>query len=111
MTSTLLAVVATLLVVSVVLNVLQYAHRRHFEDHWLSRETRALDRAHAAELRAGEQIDAMLDRVSKRDNLSLESAVPQLPPLAEDKPYISDFEYDDERWNELHPDPDADPDA
>lgn len=67
-----LAVVTTLLLVSLALNAYLWFGRTNFEDHWLARETRALDRARAAELRAGEQIDAMLDRVSKAPALTMQ---------------------------------------
>lgn len=70
-----LAVVVTLLVVSVALNVAYHFDRRRFEHAWLARETSALDRAHAAELRSQQQIDAMLDRVSTKSHLDLAKPV------------------------------------
>ena len=71
-----LAVALTLLVISLGVNGYLFFSRRRFEQRWLVREIRALDRAHASELRAAEQIDAMLDRVSSAPGLEIREVVP-----------------------------------
>lgn len=65
----------------------------------LAQETRALDRAHAAELRASQQIDAMLERIATQPRLELSTGT-KLPVVDPDTPkYISDEPYMDEAWN------------
>ena len=97
-----LAVVTTLLVVSVALNLYFLTHRHRFEAHWLSRETRALDRARAAELRAGEQIDAILERVHTAPRLDLDTSarVPTINPEARRFFADDDDPVEQAAWNE-----------
>lgn len=64
----------------------------------MARETRALDAAHAAELRSAQQIDAMLDRISTAPRLELQPDV-QIPPVSDEPAYISDEPYHDAEWN------------
>lgn len=97
-----LAIAMTLLVVSVAANIAFYVSRHRFESRWLLRETRALDQAHASELRAASQIDAMLERVSTAPRMVLDRDrnVPVVNP-DERKFYADDDDPVEERaWNE-----------
>ena len=102
-----LTIALTLLVVSLVANILFVFTRQRFERSWLARETRALDRAHAAELRAGQQIDAMLERVGTTPRLDLGAArsVPAVDPDA--RRYFADDDdpVEDRAWNEYRGEP------
>lgn len=108
-----LAVVTTLLVVSLAANAFFYFHRSRFEMHWLSRETRALDRARAAELRAGQQIDAMLERVSTAPRLDLDPGkhAVEVDPTAHKFYADDDDPVEQAIWDEAHGDTDDEDDA
>lgn len=105
-----LSVISTLFAVSMAFNVYFVIHRERFEARWLSRETRALDRAHAAELRAGQQIDAMLERVSTAPRLELDAGqtAVQIDPDARKYYADDDDPVEDRAWNEYRGEPDED---
>lgn len=104
MTAIVVAVLTTLLVVSLLLNWYQRIERRRFEATALIRETRALDAAHAAELRSKEQIDAMLDRINTSPRIEVRPpAIPEIDP--NERTYIPD--YDVEAWNDHVGEPQA----
>lgn len=92
-----IAVLATLLAVSGEGNYLQKRSREHFEAYWMTRERRALDMAHAAELRSHEQIDAMLDRINTSPRIEVRPPLAPKVDLAE-RTYIAD--HDVAAWNE-----------
>lgn len=102
-----LAIVGTLLIVSAGANAYFVFTRWRFETRWLARETKALDRARAAELRSGAQIDAFLDRVSTAPRLDLDTGrtVPEVDP-AKRKYFADDDDPVEERaWNEYRGEP------
>ena len=107
MIGTFLAITATLLVVSLSFNVYLLLSRRSFEEGWLARETRALDRAHAAEIRAGQQVDAMLDRFARDPHAEIVAKLPDaIVNPEEHKAWFDDEDpVDQERWNEYHGEP------
>lgn len=59
----------------------------------------ANDRAHAAEIRAGQQIDTMLDRISTSPRLEVRTGVGTVDPAKQK--YISDSPYMDQVWDDL----------
>lgn len=107
MVGTILAVVATLLAVSLAANAYFALSRRRFEESWLARETRALDRAHAAELRAGQQVDAMLERFSRDPHAEVVAKVPDVivNPEAHKAWFDDEDPVDQDLWNEYHGEP------
>lgn len=56
----------------------------------------AESRIKVAEARA----DNLLVRINTSERLHVEPGTPQTVPLSEKKPYISDFPYDDEAWQD-----------
>lgn len=84
---------------SVLLNVVQHLMLKGVARQSAVHIREANDRARAAELRAEKQIDTMLDRISTEPRIELRT-VDTLPPLGDEKPYISDLQYDDEHWND-----------
>jgi hypothetical protein len=95
-----LGTLAGLLATSIACNAALYFTRRRADVSTTVRLRSADDRAHAAELRAAKQIDAMLDRIHTEPRIEMRAAVPNTPPL-DAKPYISEYEHDDARWNDL----------
>lgn len=104
-----LAAVTTLLAVSLAVNAYFTLSRSRFEDRWLARETRALDRAHAAELRAGQQVDAILDRFSRDPHAMVVEKVEDaiVDPGARKAWFDDEDPVDTEAWNEVHGEPEG----
>jgi hypothetical protein len=102
-----LGLLAGLLLASLILNAYQRSNEKSLDKAWQFRWREAEDRANAAQVRSAEQIDAMLDRISTSPRLEVHEPAPPLPDPTE-RPYISDFPYEDERWNDFRtPDKDA----
>lgn len=93
-----IGVLAAFLFSSLLLNLVQHFMLRGVARSSARAITDANDRAHAAELRAADQIDAMLDRLKTAPRLDLITGRPDLPPLSQD-PEITDEPFDDENWN------------
>lgn len=101
MTLVIIGILAGLLVASLVLNIAQYASTRRTVDAALQHEERLLDRARGAELRAAQQIDAMLDRLHTTPRMTLAEAKVKVPERDSGKRlYITDSPYMDEAWND-----------
>lgn len=99
MTPLLVGVLIGLLAASLLGNLALWYTRREFVAAWRERARAAEDKAHAAELRASQQIDAMLDRVRTSDRLTM--AGPASATINPDeRKFISDFPHDDDAWNE-----------
>lgn len=93
------ALSAALLIAVVALVAQHHAHKR-FVGLALAQETRALDRAAAAELRSAKQIDAMLDRISTEPRLEIRPTATSTEAPSKERIYIADHSGDDEAWNE-----------
>ena len=98
-------VLAALLAASLIAHVISYfLHRGDILEY--KRMLRAAsDSVHAAELRSSQQIDAMLERISTAPRLDLSAASAVRPVDPEQKTFISDLPYDDERWNDYRGEP------
>lgn len=94
-----LGVVVGLLVASVSLNLILWYTRRSYTAIWRDRAREAEDKAHAAELRSEQQINAMLDRVSTSSRVELIPGSGQVD--LEARKYITDEAHDDEHWNDF----------
>lgn len=103
-----LGALAAALAISVVALVVQQRAHKSSISLALVQETRALDRAHAAELRSEQQIDAMLARISTTPRMDLSTGT-VASPVDPDRPkYISDEPYMDAAWNDFRGDVDED---
>jgi hypothetical protein len=71
----------------------------------LQQETRALDRAHAAELRSEQQINALLDRISTAPRIEVRPAESAPQVKLGERRYIADHQADDAAWNEYRGEP------
>lgn len=104
------AVLATLLVVSLIANVSFFLTRRSVIAEWADRERQALDRAHGAELRSVQQIDALLERVHTAPRLDLEAGQQAvvIDPAARRFFADDDDPVEERAWNKAHGEPDED---
>lgn len=101
------ALVASLLISLAALVAQRRAHQRELVLA-LAAETRALDRAHATEIRSAQQLDALLDRISTAPRIEVRPAH-QVTTDPTAKHYITDEPYMDEAWNDYRvptPEPD-----
>jgi hypothetical protein len=89
---------AGLLVTSAAWNFALLKTRHSTTRVWRERARLAEDRQRAAELRAAQQIDAMLDRISSPVLAPAKPAMPEVDPTQ--RKHISDFPVDDDVWNE-----------
>lgn len=106
MTPLLVGVLIGLLLASILGNLALWYTRREFVAAWRDRARAAEDKAHAAELRASQQIDAILDRVRTSDRMTMAGpASPEINP--DERKFISDFPHDDDVWNEYRGSGDA----
>lgn len=88
-----------LLLASMMLNGYLLWSRRYLSGAWQDRARRAEDAKNAAELRSGEQIDALLDRINTSPRLQvLPAGAPKVDPTV--MTYIPDTLEGDEAWNE-----------
>lgn len=71
----------------------------------LQQETRALDRARAAELRSEQQINALLDRISTAPRIEVRPTVEAPQVKLDERHYIADHQADDHAWNEYRGEP------
>lgn len=101
MTPLLVGVLIGLLIASLLGNLALWYTRREFVAAWRERARTAEDKAHAAELRASQQIDAMLDRIRTDDRLTMSAVAPSPTINPDERKYISDYPHDDETWNEF----------
>lgn len=95
-----IGLLAGLLIASVALNLALWVTRLENTKVWRQRARDAEDARKAAELRSGEQIDAMLERISTSPRLEvLPASAPPVDPG--ERRFISDLPYDDAAWNEF----------
>lgn len=100
MTNFVIGALAAGLVIAVAGLVVQYFANRRSLRLVLAQETRALDAARAAELRASQQIDAMLERIATQPRLELSAAAKASAVDPDATKYITDEPYMDEAWND-----------
>ena len=90
---------ATLLAVSVALNVFLVVYVVHVVNASRKATYTANQRVREAERAADARIQGLIDRINTSQRVQVERKL-ELPALQEDKPYISDFEYDQPRWED-----------